>query len=466
MIIRNEDTICAVATAPGGALGIVRVSGSDAIALTDKVFVPFSNPNIPLSNRNPYSLVYGKILDEKKEVLDEVMAGVYRAPHSYTGEDSVEITCHGSFYILQQINQLFIQQGCRAAEPGEFTQRAFLNGKMDLCRAEAVADLIAASSAAAHRTAMNQMRGGFSRTLSQLRDKLLKLTALIELELDFSDHEDVEFADRTELRQTAEEIEGIISRLTQSFSVGNVLKNGVPTVIVGETNSGKSTLLNALLHEDRAIVSSISGTTRDVIEDTIVLNGITFRFIDTAGIRDTADEIESMGIERSIRKMEQAHIVLWVVDVTDAQTQINRLADCIFSKCKDKKLFILLNKIDVTDRKTPTLVHIPKSINIVPISAKMNIGIDRLQHLLVRAAALPEINSTDVIVTNTRHYEALTLALADIRRVLNGLRTGLSGDFISQDLRSCLFHLAEIAGGQITTDEVLGSIFKHFCIGK
>lgn len=466
MMVKNEDTICAVATASGGALGIVRVSGKDAMAITDKIFVPFTNPHVPLSERAPYSLVYGRIMDEKQEVLDEVMAGVYRAPHSYTGEDSVEITCHGSFYILQQINQLLIRQGCRAAGPGEFTQRAFLNGKMDLCRAEAVADLIVASSSSAHRTAMNQMRGGFSRALSQLRDKLLKLTALIELELDFSDHEDVEFADRNELRRTAEEIESVISRLTQSFSVGNVLKNGVPTVIVGETNSGKSTLLNTLLHDDKAIVSAVSGTTRDVIEDTIVLNGITFRFIDTAGIRDTADEIETMGIERSIRKMEQAHIVLWMVDVTDAQAQINRLADCILSKCNDKKLLILLNKIDKINGEIPTLFHIPQNINILPISAKKNIGIDRLQDQLVRIAALPEINSTDVIVTNSRHYEALTFALADIRRVLNGLNTGVSGDFISQDLRSCLFHLAEIVGGQITTDEVLGSIFKHFCIGK
>ena len=303
-----QDTICAIATAPGGAIGIIRVSGPKALNITDRIFHPIGPTTAPLSAREAYTLAYGRILNEKKEIVDEVLVSLFKAPHSYTGEDSVEISCHGSSYILQQVVQLLIRQGCRAAGPGEFTQRAFLNGKMDLSQAEAVADLIASSSAATHRMAMNQMRGGFSRELSALRDKLLHLTSLMELELDFSDHEELEFADRNELSALTEEIEQVIHRLTQSFSVGNALKNGIPVAIVGETNAGKSTLLNTLLNEDKAIVSDIHGTTRDVIEDTVNLQGITFRFIDTAGIRDTHDTIESMGIARSFQKMEQGNL--------------------------------------------------------------------------------------------------------------------------------------------------------------
>lgn len=468
----TQDTICAIATAQGGAIGIIRISGPDAIGATNRIFIPLSlGNNTPLSERKAYTLTFGRIADENGEVVDEVLVSLFKAPHSYTGEDSVEISCHGSSYILQRVMQLLIRQGCRAAGPGEFTQRAFLNGKMDLSQAEAVADLIASSSAATHRMAMNQMRGGFSRELSSLRDKLLHLTSLMELELDFSDHEELEFADRSELSALTEEIEQVIHRLTQSFSVGNALKNGIPVAIVGETNAGKSTLLNTLLNEDKAIVSDIHGTTRDVIEDTVNLQGITFRFIDTAGIRDTHDTIESMGIARSFQKMEQANIILWVVDSTQIQTQMEALSSRIVPLCQDKRLIILLNKADQmpdTDlaHLLPPAMTLPPQTKILQISAKEKTGIARLQSMLVEAAALPEINTGDVVVTNLRHYEALSRALDDIRRVQDGLHTNLPNDLVSQDLRECLFHLAEITGSEITTDEVLGNIFKKFCIGK
>ena len=463
----KQDTICAIATAPGGAIGIIRISGPEAICATERIFVPVAPTSAPLSAREAYTLAYGRILNDGGEPVDEVLVSIFKAPHSYTGEDSVEISCHGSSYILQQVMQLLVRQGCRTAGPGEFTQRAFLNGKMDLSQAEAVADLIASSSAATHRMAMNQMRGGFSRELSALRDKLLHLTSLMELELDFSDHEELEFADRSELSAITEEIEHVINRLVQSFSVGNALKNGIPVAIVGETNAGKSTLLNTLLNEDKAIVSDIHGTTRDVIEDTVNLQGITFRFIDTAGIRDTHDTIESMGIARSFQKMEQANIILWVVDSTQSQTQMEALSHRIFPLCQEKRLIILLNKADRTpDAALPHTIILPPHTIVLPISAKEKTGITRLQSLLVEAAALPEINTGDVVVTNLRHYEALTRALKDIRRVQDGLHTHLPNDLVSQDLRECLFHLAEITGGEITTDEVLGNIFKNFCIGK
>lgn len=338
---------------------------------------------------------------------------------------------------------------------------------MDLSQAEAVADLIASTSAATHRMAMNQMRGGFSRELSDLRDKLLHLTSLMELELDFSDHEELEFADRSELKNIAQHIENVIQHLVNSFSVGNALKNGVPVAIVGETNAGKSTLLNVLLNEERAIVSDIHGTTRDVIEDTINLEGITFRFIDTAGIRETNDEIESLGIERSFQKLDQAEIVLWIIDATCAQEQYQELADKIIPRCKDKHLIIVLNKTDLVDDSSEIRFNsLPEDVRIMPLSAKVKIGISELQKLLVDYVTLPDISQNDVIVSNIRHYEALNHALESIHRVQEGLSTQIPSDLLSQDLRECLFHLAEIVGGQITTDEVLGNIFKHFCIGK
>ena len=479
--ITREETICAIATATGGAIGHIRVSGPDASALTDSIFTPV-NGTAPLAERRPYTLTFGHIKDVDGEVIDEVLVSLFRSPHSYTGEDATEISCHGSAYILRRVMQLLIDHGCRTARPGEFTQRAFLNGKIDLSQAEAVADLIASTSRATHRLAMNQMRGGFSRELGRLRDKLLHLTSLMELELDFSDHEELEFADRSELQALAMQIESLIARLVDSFSTGNALKNGIPVAIVGETNAGKSTLLNALLNEERAIVSDIHGTTRDVIEDTMTLDGITFRFIDTAGIRDTHDTIESLGIERTFQKLGQASIVLWVVDCTQATLQISQLSDKLLPLCEDKKLIIVLNKVDVvaadsplqTIHTTDTLlselqsthsITFPSGTKFIALSAKHKQGITNLQSLIVEAIQIPDLSPNDIIVTNARHYEALTQALASIHRVQDSLSTHLSGDFISQDLRECLFHLSDIIG-EVTTNDVLTNIFKHFCIGK
>ena len=432
----TNDTICAIATAPGGAIGTIRISGPEAIAITGRIFTPANGK--PLAERPPYTLTFGQIRSSEGTIIDEVLISLFRGPHSYTGEDSTEISCHGSSYILQQVMQLLIQNGCRAALP------------------------------------MNQMRGGFSRELSALREQLLHLTSLMELELDFSDHEELEFADRTELEKIARQIESVISHLVQTFSVGNALKNGVPVAIVGETNAGKSTLLNALLNEERAIVSDIHGTTRDVIEDTMNLGGITFRFIDTAGIRETTDTIESLGIERSFQKLDQADIVLWVIDATQANEQYQQLAEKILPRCEDKHLIIVLNKADLLDaanedvqkRMLSVLANQPQKTYVITLSAKHKEGITILQKKLVDFAALPDLSQNDVVVSNIRHYEALSHALESIHRVQDEMNMGLSGDFVSQDLRECLFHLAEITGGEITTDEVLGNIFRNFCIGK
>ncbi|MCC8188247.1 MAG: tRNA uridine-5-carboxymethylaminomethyl(34) synthesis GTPase MnmE [Bacteroides sp.] len=463
------DTICAIATAQGGAIGTVRVSGPQAIPVTDRIFHPLQG-NHALKDRPAYTLTFGQIRKEE-EIIDEVLVSLFRAPHSYTGEDSTEISCHGSPYILQQVLQLLIDQGCRLAQPGEFTQRAFLNGKMDLSQAEAVADLIASSSAATHRLAMNQMRGGFSQELTGLRDRLLRITSLVELELDFSE-EDVEFADREQLRQLAGEIHQVISGLVNSFSVGNAIKNGVPVAIIGETNAGKSTLLNMLLREEKAIVSPIPGTTRDVIEDTINIGGVTFRFIDTAGIRETSDTIENLGIERTFRKLEQAEIVLWVIDATDAKKQISLLSGKLKPYCGKKQLILLLNKSDlVTDstyRKELSLLieqEFPEQTGYLFLSAREQSHSEELQNQLIEAAHLPTLTQNDVIVTNARHYEALSKALSAIERVEEGLQNQLSGDFIAQDIRECIFHLSDIAG-EVTNDMVLQSIFESFCIGK
>lgn len=403
-------------------------------------------------------------------MIDEVLVSLFRAPHSYTGEDSTEITCHGSSYILQQVMQLLIKNGCRMAQPGEYTQRAFLNGKMDLSQAEAVADLIASSSAATHRLALSQMRGGFSKELTTLREKLLNFTSMIELELDFSE-EDVEFADRSALRRLADEIEEVIARLANSFSVGNVIKNGVPVAIIGETNAGKSTLLNVLLNEDKAIVSDIHGTTRDVIEDTVNIGGITFRFIDTAGIRETSDTIESLGIERTFQKLDQAEIVLWMIDSADAISQLTLLSDKILPRCEHKQLILVFNKVELINETQKNELasqfseHIGSEIESIFISAKQRLHTDELQQRLVAAAHLPTVTQNDVIVTNIRHYEALTRALDAIHRVQEGLDANISGDFLSQDIRECIFHLSDIAG-EVTNDMVLQNIFAHFCIGK
>ncbi len=449
-----NDTICAVATRAGGALGVVRVSGPDAIRLTDSIFRSASRH--PLASAAPYTLCYGQIADDTGSVIDDVLVSVFRAPRSFTGQDSTEISCHGSQYILQKVCQLLINAGCRQAEPGEFTQRAFLNGKMDLSQAEAVADLIASTSAASHRLAMNQMKGGFSRELRSLRDQLLQFTSLIELELDFSE-EDVEFADRSQLEQLAAQIDDIITRLAQSFSTGDAIRNGVPVAIIGQTNTGKSTLLNQLLHDDRALVSDIQGTTRDSIEDTTTIGGVLFRFIDTAGIRQTTDTVESMGIERSYRKAREAGIILWMTDEkhpSDPETESK-----ILELSAGKHLIRVHNKCD--DAKS-----LPRPTDTdVWISAKYGYGLQQLNDLLVKAAAIPEISDQDVIVTNMRHYESLVKAQECIRRVRQGLKDRISGDFLSQDIRQCIHHLSTITG-DITTDQILGNIFQHFCIGK
>ena len=464
--MHNTDTICAIATAQGGAIGIIRVSGPEAITITDRIFRPIGGA--PLRERKPRTAVFGHIVETQDEIIDEVLVTSFHGPHSYTGEDSVEISCHGSSYILQQVMHLLTHAGCRLAAPGEYTQRAFLNGKMDLSQAEAVADLIASTSAATHRMAMNQMRGGFSHELSVLRDKLLHLTSLMELELDFSDHEELEFADRTELSQIADDIERTVSRLAQSFSVGNALKNGVPVAIIGETNAGKSTLLNALLNEEKAIVSDVHGTTRDVIEDTVNLHGITFRFIDTAGIRQTADVVESIGIERTYQKMQQASIVLWMIDASVSNEAKSEFTIQNSELISNKPLLLLFNKCDqVSPEERAALEQAYAHIDAPKlfISAKSRTGLDTLESHLVEAAALPDISQSDVIVTNARHYEALTHALDAIRRVQDGLAMNLSGDFVSQDLRECIHHLSDIVG-EVSTDSVLQNIFKHFCIGK
>ena len=462
----NQDTICAIATAQGGAIGIIRVSGPRAIEITSHLFIPVQGK--PLTERKPYTLTFGKILSPQGEVIDEVLVSLFRAPHSYTGEDSTEIMCHGSSYILQQVIQLLIQSGCRSALPGEYTQRAFLNGKMDLSQAEAVADLIASSSAASHRLAMSQMRGGFSKELAELRNQLLHFTSLMELELDFSDHEELEFANRSELNELAAHIEQVIARLAHSFSVGNAIKNGIPVAIIGETNVGKSTLLNALLNEEKAIVSDIHGTTRDVIEDTINLQGITFRFIDTAGIRQTSDTIESLGIKRTFKKMEQSHIILWMIDSTDVKGRLEELQTEILPHCQSKKLIILFNKsellLPIQKEELATMFANIETEKLF-ISAKKRENITTLEEKLVQAATLPEISLNDIIITNARHYEALVQALNSIHRVQEGLQSDLPGDLVSEDLRQCIFHLSDIVG-DVTNDEVLENIFKNFCIGK
>lgn len=460
----NQDTICAIATAQGGAIGCIRVSGPEAIEITSCIFTPAAT-NRELGDSKPYTLTFGRIYDGS-EVIDEVLVSLFRAPHSYTGENSTEITCHGSAYILQKVLQLLIKNGCRMAAPGEYTQRAFLNGKMDLSQAEAVADLIASSSAATHRLAMSQMRGGFSKELATLRDQLLHFTSLIELELDFSDHEELEFADRSELCQLANNIEKVIARLVNSFNVGNAIKNGVPVAIIGETNTGKSTLLNVLLNEDKAIVSDIHGTTRDIIEDTVNIGGITFRFIDTAGIRETSDTIESLGIERTFQKLDQAEIVLWMIDATNAQAQITQLAGQLLPRCERKQLILVYNKADLVDNIQNSIPdNFPDNVQSITLSAKKREHIEELQRMLITSAHLPTITQNDVIVTNVRHYEALNNALEAIHRVQEGLTNNISGDFISQDIRECIFHLSDIAG-EVTNDMVLQNIFQHFCIGK
>ena len=447
-----NDTICALATAPGGALGIIRISGDHSLETLSRVF------SKDLTHTNPNTIHYGHIGN-----VDEVLVSVFRAPHSYTGEDSVEISCHGSRYILNKVIELLIQNGCRMARPGEFTQRAYLNGKMDLSQAEAVADLIASTNQATHQLALSQLRGGISSELDKLREQLLKLTSLLELELDFSDHEELEFADRSELNDLANKINKQITRLAHSFEVGQAIKQGIPVAIVGKTNVGKSTLLNALLKDDRAIVSDIHGTTRDTIEDTIDIQGVTFRFIDTAGIRQTTDQVEQIGIQRTFQAMHKARIVLWLIDTQPTPEEVQ----AILKEIKDKSLIIIQNKIDKQEIDNFPTNDLHKYSHI-KISAKSGLGLDLLEKAIFEAANIPTITDSDVIITNARHYESLLHAQQNLSRVLCGLNTSsVSGDLLAEDLRLVLSDLAEITGkGQITTNEVLGNIFTHFCIGK
>lgn len=454
----STDTITALATQPGGAIGVVRVSGAKAIELTEKVFRGVGKK--PLHEAKGNTLHYGEIVGKDGKEIDDVLVSVFRAPHSYTGEDSTEISCHGSAYVLNQVVKALIDAGCRQARPGEYTQRAYLNGKMDLSQAEAVADLIAATNRASHQVALSQLKGHFSSELSKLRDQLLKMTSLLELELDFSDHEELEFADRGELKALAETIHERISVLIRSFETGNALKRGVPVAIIGKTNVGKSTLLNCLLHEEKAIVSNIHGTTRDVIEDTTEIQGITFRFIDTAGLRNTDDQVEQLGIERSYKKLAEARIILWVVDAAPRLSELSEMQ----ARCEGKSLILVRNKVDETNADGLSVGD--SHCQIVSISAKYKRNIDQLEQLIYASANIPEINENSVIITSVRHYEALTRADESILRVIDALSMSLSGDLISEDLRICLDELADITGGQITPNEVLGNIFKHFCIGK
>ena len=477
MINQKEkmDTICAIATPAGGALGIIRVSGPEAITAADRIFRP--RVGAPLSQRAASSLTFGNVVvPQTDEAVDEVLVSLFRAPHSYTGEDSVEFSCHGSYYILNKVVELLLAQGCRMARPGEYTERAFLNGKMDLSQAEAVADLIASTTEANHRMAMQQMRGGFSKELRTLRDQLLHITSLLELELDFSDHEELEFASRLELLALAERIRNHISTLCQSFRLGNALKRGVPVALVGETNAGKSTLLNALVGEERALVSNVHGTTRDTIEEIVNVGGTLVRFIDTAGIRETSDTVERMGIERTFDKMAEADIVLWLIDLTAYQAQYDELAEKIGAQVQGKQLVVLLNKTDLVSESTinEAKQYISGQLNnavptpmLLTLSAQSGSGLDQLKQLLAASLSTlqAENNSTGTIVSNLRHYEALSAALAATDRVIEGLHQGLSGDFVSQDLRECIYHLSDIVG-EVTTDQVLGNIFKHFCVGK
>ena len=435
-------TICALATAPGGALGIIRISGPQTLEILSRVY------SKDLSNAQPNTIHYGHIKDGE-EIIDEVMVSIFQAPHSYTGEDSAEISCHGSRYIINKVLELLIQHGCRMAGPGEFTQRAYLNGKMDLSQAEAVADLIASSNKATHSE------------LSRLREQLLKLTSLLELELDFSDHEDLEFADRSELLELSKTIDNHILRLATSFETGQALKNGIPVAIIGKTNVGKSTLLNRLLKDDRAIVSDIHGTTRDTIEDTIDIKGITFRFIDTAGIRQTSDEIEQIGIERTYAAIDKARIVLWLLDAEPSENDIQDIQE----RCHDKSLIIIQNKIDKSDLWQFSHLS-PLSSHLLKISAKYGENIEALEQAIYEAADIPALTENDIIVTNARHYDALVRAHDSIGRVIDGLQMQLSGDLLSEDLRQAINTISEITGGQITPNEVLGNIFKHFCVGK
>lgn len=463
----DQSTICAISTSPGmGAIAVIRLSGDDAITICDKIFRSPKQGKL-LIDQTANTLHFGQLVF-KNEIIDEVVVALFRTPHSFTGEDIIEISCHGSVFIQQKILEVLVENGARLALPGEFTQRAFLNGKMDLSQAEAVADVIASSNAAAHRLAISQMRGGFSKEINDLRQQLLHFTAMVELELDFAE-EEVEFADRSQLRELTERIEKLLRKLKDSFQLGNAIKNGIPVAIIGETNVGKSTLLNVLLNEDKAIVSDIHGTTRDVIEDVVNIHGTAFRFFDTAGIRETDDHIETLGIERTYSKLELATVVLLVVDMQNPYPIVIERINKIRQRINDSQtLIIVANKIDSGLRDTVSaleVINLTDNEKLVFIAAKQKQNLDELIDLMVHAVNFDRTNQEDIIVTNARHYEILKKAHEAILRVLNGLDDGITGDFLAQDIRECLHYLAEITG-EISDNEVLGHIFKNFCIGK
>lgn len=467
-MIRSEETICAPASGNGGAISIIRVSGQNALNIVSRIFFP-SDKAIDITVYKGFTIVYGEIIS-KSEVIDEVLVSIFRSPNSYTRENSAEISCHASPYIVAKILELLTQNGALLALPGEFTRRAFLNGRLDLSQAEAVADVIASSSRLAHRVSINQMRGGFSAEIAKLRSELLNFASLIELELDFGE-EDVEFADRKELAAIILRVKSLSDSLSESFSLGNAVKNGIPVVIVGKPNSGKSTLLNALLMEDKAIVSDIPGTTRDSIEDTIVIDGLEFRFIDTAGLRETTDVIESLGIKKTFEKVKQASVVLLIDEVSDYAEQINLRIRAIRERIREseKKLIILINKADtvnkISQRTLQSQIELTSEEELLFISAKEKSGLEELRSKLSGHIVKEKISSDSVIVTNIRHYEALRNVSLSLERVLEGLENKIPDDLIAIDIRQAIHYLGEITG-VISSDEILGNIFKNFCIGK
>jgi len=465
----SQETIVALASPSGaGAIAVIRISGKDAIGIAEQVFQSVSGKSI--SKQKTHTIHLGHIVDEGK-VYDQVLLSIFKNPNSYTGEDVIEISCHGSTFIQQQIIQLLLRKGCKMAQAGEFTLRAFLNGKLDLSQAEAVADLIASDNEASHQIAMQQMRGGFSNEIAKLRAELLNFASLIELELDFAE-EDVEFADRTQFKELLNRIEFVLKRLIDSFAVGNVIKNGIPVAIVGEPNVGKSTLLNALLNEERAIVSDIAGTTRDTIEDELVINGIGFRFIDTAGIRDTKDVVESIGIKKTFEKIEQAQVVMYLVDSIQCSVLSLESLNVEMGKIKNqfplKPVIVVLNKVDQLSQKELTnILDQLTTYNIQPItiSAKNKEGIEDLKNQLLSFVNTGALRNNETIVTNTRHYDSLLKALEEIQKVTFGLNSGLSSDLMAIDIKQALYYFGEITG-EVTNDELLGNIFANFCIGK
>lgn len=464
----SQETIVALASPSGaGAIAVIRISGKDAIGITEQVFQSVSGKSI--SQQKTHTIHLGHIVDEGK-VYDQVLLSIFKNPHSYTGEDVIEISCHGSTFIQQQIIQLLLRKGCKMAQAGEFTLRAFLNGKLDLSQAEAVADLIASDNEASHQIAMQQMRGGFSNEIAKLRAELLNFASLIELELDFAE-EDVEFADRTQFKELLNRIEFVLKRLIDSFAVGNVIKNGIPVAIVGEPNVGKSTLLNALLNEERAIVSDIAGTTRDTIEDELVINGIGFRFIDTAGIRDTNDVVESIGIKKTFEKIEQAQVVIYLFDSLKFQVSGSEYIaeiEKVKNKYPLKSIVIVINKVDlISQDEVTSMSQKLEALNLKPIlmSAKEKQGIDELKNLLLSFVNTGALRNNETIITNSRHYDSLIKALEEIQKVSFGLNSGLSSDLMAIDIKQALYYFGEITG-EVTNDELLGNIFANFCIGK